>query len=170
MAAAGGGWAPAGYGHLRASQADRERAVDVLKAAFAEGRLDQDEYADRVGALYSSRTYAEIGALTADLPIGPMGMLAPQPFQTAVQLVPPVPYPPAAPLPSPVNEMSVASLCFGLGSFLTAGVTAIPALLLGAAGLVRAYRTGERGAWMAVIGLLLGGAGLWLIPTVLLGH
>jgi len=26
---------PPGYGHLRAAHADRERAIDVLKAAFA---------------------------------------------------------------------------------------------------------------------------------------
>ena len=40
---------PAGHGQLRSSHADRERAADVLKAAFAEGRLDQDEYTERVG-------------------------------------------------------------------------------------------------------------------------
>lgn len=39
---------PTGNGWLRASTADRERAVDVLKAGFAEGRLTKDEYDDRV--------------------------------------------------------------------------------------------------------------------------
>lgn len=53
---------------MRSSRADRERTVDLLKAAFEEGRLDQDELAERAGQAYSSRTYAELAALTADLP------------------------------------------------------------------------------------------------------
>jgi hypothetical protein len=65
-------------GHLRSSWADRERAIDVLKAAFAEGRLDQDEYAERAGRVYSSRTYADLALLTADLPAGPLGTLIPR--------------------------------------------------------------------------------------------
>jgi hypothetical protein len=65
-------------GHMRSSWADRERAIDVLKAAFAEGRLDQDEYAERAGRVYSSRTYADLALLTADLPAGPLGTLAPR--------------------------------------------------------------------------------------------
>ena len=36
----GHGMAADGYGHMRASTADRERAVDVLKAAFAEHKID----------------------------------------------------------------------------------------------------------------------------------
>src|SRR6202030_4661343 len=40
---------------MRASSADRERAVDVLKAGFAEGRLTQDEYNDRMGRAYAAR-------------------------------------------------------------------------------------------------------------------
>ena len=51
----------------RASDADRERAVDVLKAAFAEGRLDQDEYAERVSMALKSRTYSDLKNLTSDL-------------------------------------------------------------------------------------------------------
>jgi Domain of unknown function (DUF1707) len=70
---------PLDPGQMRAATADRERAIDVLKAAFAEGRLDQDEYTDRVGQVYSSRTYAELARLTADLPAGPLGALGPPP-------------------------------------------------------------------------------------------
>jgi hypothetical protein len=57
---------------MRAATADRERAVDVLKAAFAEGRLSQDEYNDRMGRAYEARTYGDLAALTADLPAGPL--------------------------------------------------------------------------------------------------
>ncbi|HUZ22136.1 MAG TPA: DUF1707 domain-containing protein [Streptosporangiaceae bacterium] len=58
---------------MRASHADRERAIDVLKAAYAEGRLDKDEYAGRTGQVYASSTYAELAALMAGLPAGPLG-------------------------------------------------------------------------------------------------
>ena len=57
---------------MRASSADRERAVDVLKAGFAEGRLTQDEYNDRMGRAYAARTYGDLAALTTDLPAGPL--------------------------------------------------------------------------------------------------
>jgi hypothetical protein len=75
------GWAPqpgGDIGQLRAGHADRERAIDVLKAAFAEGRLDQEEYTDRVGRVHAARTYSELTGLTADLPVGPLGMMATQ--------------------------------------------------------------------------------------------
>jgi hypothetical protein len=66
--AAGG--AP-GYGHLRASHADREQAIAWLKAAFVQGRLAKDEFDSRVGQAFASRTYAELATVTADLPAGP---------------------------------------------------------------------------------------------------
>jgi len=58
-------------GHLRAASADREHVVAVLKAAFVQGRLDQDELDARVGQALASRTYADLAALTADIPAGP---------------------------------------------------------------------------------------------------
>jgi hypothetical protein len=58
----------AGRGHLRAAQADREQAVTVLKAAYAQGRLTKDELEARVGQAFESRTYAQLAALTADIP------------------------------------------------------------------------------------------------------
>ena len=59
--------APAGGG-LRASHADREQVIEVLKDAFAQGRLTQDELDTRAGQAFASRTYAELATLTADLP------------------------------------------------------------------------------------------------------
>jgi hypothetical protein len=55
-----------------AASADRERAVSVLRAGFAEGRLSQDELDDRVARAYAARTYGQLWALTADLPAGPL--------------------------------------------------------------------------------------------------
>jgi hypothetical protein len=122
--------APLSYGQMRAAHADRERAIDVLKAAFAEGRIDQDEYASRVGQVYSSRTYAELGALTADLPAGPLGTFAPPPPPPA-----PVQYrPPGYPVRShgrmhPVLAVVLVLLVVGaLGDGLLA-VAVIPVVL-----------------------------------------
>jgi hypothetical protein len=55
-------------GQLRTSDADRERAIDVLKAAFVQGLLNKDEFSLRVGQVIASRTFADLGALTADIP------------------------------------------------------------------------------------------------------
>ena len=57
-----------GRGHVRASHADREQVIDVLKTAFVQGRLAKDEFDARVGQAFASRTYADLAAVTADLP------------------------------------------------------------------------------------------------------
>ena len=60
----------AGFGHLRASHADREQVIEALKAAFVQGRLTKDELEARAGRAFAARTYAELAALTTDLPAG----------------------------------------------------------------------------------------------------
>jgi putative transcriptional regulator len=55
-------------GRLRASDADREQAIDVLKAAFVQDRLARAEFEARVGQALASRTYAELAAATDDIP------------------------------------------------------------------------------------------------------
>jgi hypothetical protein len=67
-----------GRGHLRASHIDRERAIEMLKAAFVQGRLTKDEFDLRVGQAFVSRTYAELAAVTADIPAGPIGDQSPR--------------------------------------------------------------------------------------------
>jgi hypothetical protein len=57
-------------GHLRASHADREQVIETLKAAFVQGMLVKDEFDLRVGQTFASRTYAELAAMTADIPAG----------------------------------------------------------------------------------------------------
>ena len=54
-------------GQLRASHADREQAIEQLKAAFVDGRLTKDEFDLRVGQTLASRTYADLTAVTSDL-------------------------------------------------------------------------------------------------------
>jgi Domain of unknown function (DUF1707) len=56
--------------HMIAAGADREQALDALKAAFVHGRLTKHEFDQRVGRVLLA-TYAELGALTADIPVGP---------------------------------------------------------------------------------------------------
>jgi Domain of unknown function (DUF1707) len=64
--------APAGgHGRMRASDADREQVIDALKAGFVQGRLAKDEFDARVGQAFTSRTYAELAAVTADIPAVP---------------------------------------------------------------------------------------------------
>ena len=60
--------ARAGHGHLRASHADRERAVDELKSAYVAGELTKPEFDTRVGRALASRTYAELATATAVTP------------------------------------------------------------------------------------------------------
>ena len=65
-------------GRLRAPHGHRDRAIDVLKAAFVAGRLDLDELDARVGQALESRTYAELATVTADLPGGLPGTVPPR--------------------------------------------------------------------------------------------
>ena len=60
--------AQAAAASLRASRADRERVIDLLKAAFVQGRLDRDEFDVRIGQAVASRTYGELAAVTAGIP------------------------------------------------------------------------------------------------------
>jgi hypothetical protein len=53
---------------LRASHADRDRVVDVLRIAAGDGLLTADELDERLEAALSARTLSELSALTADLP------------------------------------------------------------------------------------------------------
>ena len=56
---------------VRASDADRDRVIDVLRAATADGRLTADEFSERMEAALSSRTFRELAPLTADLATPP---------------------------------------------------------------------------------------------------
>ncbi|MGO8889219.1 MAG: DUF1707 domain-containing protein [Streptosporangiaceae bacterium] len=58
-------------GAMRTSRAEREQAIEVLKAAFAQGRLAKDEFDVRAGQALTARTCAELAALTADIPVEP---------------------------------------------------------------------------------------------------
>jgi hypothetical protein len=128
---------------MRASSADRERAVDVLKAGFAEGRLTQDEYNDRMGRAYTARTYGELATLTADLPAG-------------VSPMPAWPVPAYQPPPSGTNSMAIAAMVLGVAEFFTAGLTAIPAVICGHIARRQMKLSSQSGDGLATSGLVLG--------------
>jgi uncharacterized protein DUF1707 len=72
---------------IRASDADREHAVGLLRDGYACGRLTLDEFDERTTAAFASRTWGELRKLTQDLPAP--GQRAPLPAA-----------PPAAPQPA----------------------------------------------------------------------
>ncbi len=57
-----------GGGLVRASDADRDRTVDVLASARAEGRLSLEEYSERSEAALVAPTLGDLASLTVDLP------------------------------------------------------------------------------------------------------
>jgi hypothetical protein len=54
--------------HLRVSDAERQVVTDRLAQHFAEGRLDQAEFDDRVGRAMNAKTRADLSGLFSDLP------------------------------------------------------------------------------------------------------
>lgn len=59
---------PTAHVALRASDADRERVVALLREHAAAGRLDVDELDQRTEEAYGARTVEALGALSCDLP------------------------------------------------------------------------------------------------------
>lgn len=55
-------------GELRIGDAERERAAAALADHYADGRLDHDEYSERLDAIWTARTRADLDALFHDLP------------------------------------------------------------------------------------------------------
>lgn len=62
-------------GDFRASDADRDQIVAVLRQAFAQGRLTAEEFHERVDVALASKTLAQLADLTTDLP-PPAGLTA----------------------------------------------------------------------------------------------
>ena len=119
--------AAAGRGRFRASHADREHVLDVLKTAFVQGLLTKDEFDMRVSQTFASRTYAELAALIADIPAGLIGA---QPLRK----------PARAETPHPENKVVNSCACATLA-----------VLALGAAVL-----TGHFGLFFVLVAAILG--------------
>ena len=60
--------ATSGEPAVRASDAERDQAAEILRVAYAEGRLTRAELDERTGAAYAAKTRADLSGLTSDLP------------------------------------------------------------------------------------------------------
>jgi len=89
-----------GRGRLRASHADREQVIGILKTAFVHEQLDRDEFDLRVGRALMSRTYADLAALTADIPARLTRARPPEPARKSV------------------NEKAVAAMACATAAFI----------------------------------------------------
>lgn len=147
---------------MLASHADRERAVDVLRAGYGEGRMEKDEFDRRVGRAYAARTVGELALLVADLPQGPVPQVA-----AAVAAVPRTFLP--APRPRANGKAVGAAVC-GLLCVPTFGFTGIPAVILGHTARTEIERTGESGDGLALTGLVFGWLSIaaWAVLLTLL--
>jgi Domain of unknown function (DUF1707) len=101
--------AAAGRGRLRVSHAEREQVIDALKAAFVQGMLAKGEFDLRVSQAFASRTYAELAAVTADLPARPAASQPPRPDRAQG----------GQPVPRPGRAMAVATALYaGVQAFV----------------------------------------------------
>jgi hypothetical protein len=71
--------------NLRVSHEDRDKVVDQLQVAAADGRLTAEELDERVGSALTARTYGELDVLLTDLPAVP-GM-TPVPARDVKELI-----------------------------------------------------------------------------------
>jgi len=132
---------------MLASAADRDRTIDVLKAAYGEGRLTKDEFDARSARTMAARRYGDLAAIVADLPAGPLGPMIPYHQPGYYQAMVPV---------TPTNGLAIGSLVCGILEFFTFGLAAVPAVILGYLARGQIRHTGERGDGMAIAGLILG--------------
>jgi hypothetical protein len=129
---------------MRASHADREQVIDLLKTAFVQGRLVMDELDLRVGQVLASRTYADLSALTADIPAG---LIRAQPPKSA-----------SVPAPKAVRD-AIRLMC--LGAVLTLAVSGTALAALGGIRSAAVYDPAA-GQWPLV---MLTQVGFWLVSA-----
>lgn len=113
---------------LRASDADRERAIEALKAAFTGGRLTRDELDVRLDRAMLARTYAEVAAATADMPARP-ALARPEPARPAPATRGPAGWPPPA-LAAPTRRRPANHWAFT--SALGLATVALPVMMVAA--------------------------------------
>jgi len=135
------------YGSLRAGDADRERALDALRTAYGDGRLDDDEFRRRTDQVLRALTFAELERVTIDIPGG----------AEVVRFRP-------GGLVRPVRSpRAVACAALGLGGWLGPTFFAwIPAIVLGHRARREIRRDGTAGHDLTTVGLAAAYAGLAL--------
>jgi hypothetical protein len=129
---------------MRAADADRDRVAGILSTAYSEGRLSKDEYDARLDSAMSARTFADLHSLVTDLPAARAAMAVPATETAAVSPV------------ATTNGMAMASFVCGLAQFMFGPLATIPAIVFGHMARSQIRRTGEKGAGLALAGLMLG--------------
>jgi Domain of unknown function (DUF1707) len=102
-----------GRSRLRASDSDRDRVLDILKAAFVQGRLTKDELDARVGQTLASRTWGDLTAITSDIPPWPL----PRPVRK-----------PARPSSSPPTPAVVKAVACAIIAVATVAIAGMPGM------------------------------------------
>jgi hypothetical protein len=117
---------------VRASDLDRERAVEFLKAHYADGRLQHDELAWRSDAAYRAVAISELDWLTSDLPalVRPAPRRRFSPLKAVVVCALLVALLVVVPPGAWVTLIAIGFMIAIFGFFLLAPI-AVPALLLG---------------------------------------
>ena len=146
---------------LRASDADREAAVERLQRAAVEGRLDHEELDERLAAAYAARWTGDLDRLTADIVPAPPRYPAPSPYPAPGY---PMPYAPA----KQTNGLAVASLVASLVWFFWLG--SIAAVVFGHVALSQIKKSNgtQSGEGMAIAGLVVGYLSLLFIVAAVL--
>lgn len=93
------------HAHLRASDTDRDRVVEVLRDALMAGRLTQDEHSERLEQTLSARTLGELEPITQDLAVPG------QPFRPAAA---PSPSASVVPIEEPANPADSFDTVIGI--------------------------------------------------------
>lgn len=138
----------AGRAQLRVSSQDRDRAIDLLQHAYADGRLTKDEYDARTERALAALTYADLDGLVFDLS-GPAVFTGTPATKT--------------------NPLAITALVCGVAQVFFWFFAGIPAIVCGHIARRQIRRTGEQGAGMALAGLILGYVGLALTVLFVIG-
>lgn len=103
---------------LRVSDAERQAAVDSLRVAFSEGRLDLAEYDARIAQAYGAVTYADLGRLFTDLPRPLAVTTAPSYTPYPVPMVTGEPMGPAGQVRGTGLQMLLFTVTFGIWGYV----------------------------------------------------
>jgi len=141
---------------MRAAATDRERTLDVVKAAYGEGRLTREEFESRTARTMAAKYYGELAAIVADLPAGPFGPQGPGYYAPAVPV-------------TPTNGLAVGSVVCSLIGFIMP-LMLVPGLVMGHIARDQIRARDQRGDGFAVAGLVFGylGLALWVLLIALL--
>jgi hypothetical protein len=139
---------------LRASDSDREAAVERIRVAGMEGRLDSEELEQRIATAYAARWCSELDSLTLDV-TPPTARLAPAPlvFERPARRV---------------NGLAIASLVVAL--LWMGWLGSLAGVIMGHVALSQIARSGgtQSGRPVALAGAAIGYFGLTTLLAILL--